>query len=256
MHPREARASERSERDETPQRGKHNNEIIRRGDGKTGRGGEGRWRKGRRMLEQLWGLLFGLGGGGEGAERREADPDAATHPPPSQNIIFSVPEKRSPFLKNREGVSHSMRKAEISSGRDTGVPPPPLRFAQPKGEAPPGSAENAALAAAANAAAAAAAAARAPSRRVHGVSPGGCSGSPGTAPSSARPPRSAPAPPPPWPAHRRRRRRRPRRTRPQLTAGRRPLLLGPRQGPSPGRCAGGPAPPDTSPSPPKINHQK
>lgn len=82
-------------------------------------------------------------------------------------------------------------------------PPPPLLFAQPEGEARPGSAGNAALTAAANAATAAAA--RAPSRRVHGVSPGGCSGSPGTAPSSARLPRSAPAPPPPRPAHRRRR---------------------------------------------------
>lgn len=81
------------------------------------------------------------------------------------------------------------------------MPPPlPLLFAQPEGEARLGSAGNAALAAAANAAAA-----RAPSRRVHGVSPGDCSGSPGTAPSSARPPRSAPAPPPPRPAHRRRR---------------------------------------------------
>lgn len=74
-------------------------------------------------------------------------------------------------------------------------------FSSPSRETRPRSAGNAALAAAANAAATA----RAPSRRVHGVSPGGCSGSPGTAPSSARLPRSAPAPPPPRPAHRRRR---------------------------------------------------
>ncbi|XP_032462028.1 atherin-like [Phocoena sinus] len=125
--------------------------------------------------------------------------------PPLKKIFFPVPEKRSPFLKKGRGrVSRRGKQKEISSGRDTGVPPPPpLLFAQPEGEARPGSAGNAALTAAANAATAAAA--RAPSRRVHGVSPGGCSGSPGTAPSSARLLRSAPAPPPPRPAHRRRR---------------------------------------------------
>ena len=42
MLPREATASERPERDETPQRGKHNNEIIGRGEGETGRGGRRR----------------------------------------------------------------------------------------------------------------------------------------------------------------------------------------------------------------------
>lgn len=77
-----------------------------------------------------------------------------------------------------------------------------LCFAQPEEEARPGSVGNAGLTVAA--ANAAASAAKAPSRRVHGVSPGGCSGSPGTAPSSARPPHSAPAPPPPRPAHCRR----------------------------------------------------
>nr|XP_035147874.2 uncharacterized protein LOC118151641 [Callithrix jacchus]XP_035147875.2 uncharacterized protein LOC118151641 [Callithrix jacchus] len=99
-----------------------------------------------------------------------------------------------------------MRKAERNlRGRDTGVPPPP----PPPLLSPPrlrrSAAGNAALAVAANAAAAAAA--KAPSWRVHGVSPGGCSGSPGTAPSSARPPaarstRSSPsaAGPPPPPA--------------------------------------------------------
>ena len=138
---------------------------------------------------------------------KEEKKQPLTLPPTSphlKKIFFPVPKKRSPFLKKREGGSQSVDE-ESRKKSPAGETPVCRRrrclFSSPslKGEARPGSAGNAALAAAANAATDAAA--RAPIRRVHGVSAGGCSGSPGTAPSSARPPRSAPAPPPPRPAH-------------------------------------------------------
>lgn len=160
------------------------------------------------MLEQLWGLLFGLGGGGGGAERgEEADPVAATHPRPQKKYFFSSPREEVTLPQKREGVSPSTRKAERNLQRErhrcAAAAASSLRPAG--GRNAVGERWERRSRRAANAAAAAA---RAPSRRVHSVSPGGCSGSTGTAPSSARPPRSAPAPPPPRPAHRRRRRRR------------------------------------------------
>ncbi|XP_037599704.1 translation initiation factor IF-2-like [Cebus imitator] len=127
------------------------------------------------------------------------------HPPPSSQKYFFQSQRRGhPSSKKGGGESVSRGKQkEISSGRDTGVPPPPPPLLSPP-RLRRSAAGNAALAVAANAAAAAA---KAPSRRVHSVSPGGCSGSPGTAPSSARPPasrssRSSPsaAGPPPPPA--------------------------------------------------------
>lgn len=147
---------------------------------------------------------------------KEEKKQPLTLPPTSphlKKIFFPVPKKRSPFLKKREGASQSVDE-ESRKKSPAGETPVCRRrrrclFSSTslKGEARPGSAGNAALAAAANAATDAAA--RAPSRRVHGVSPGGCSGSPGTAPSSARPPaslssRSSPSAAGPLPRRRRR----------------------------------------------------
>lgn len=58
MHPGEARASRRPERDETPQRGKHNNEIIRRGESETGRGGEREVEEGKEDAGAVVGFAF------------------------------------------------------------------------------------------------------------------------------------------------------------------------------------------------------
>ena len=135
MHPGEAKASEGPERDETPQRGEHNNEIIRRGEGETGSGGGregGCW--------SSCGVCFsGSEGEGKGDERREETaPDAATHLPPPQKNIFSSPKEEVTLPQKKGGgqsVSRRGKQKEISSGRDAGVPPPPLPllFAQPEG---------------------------------------------------------------------------------------------------------------------------
>lgn len=76
---------------------------------------------------------------GEEREMKEERQQPLTLPPapPPQKISFPVPEKRSPFLKKGRGrVSRRGKQKEISSGRDTGVPPPlPLLFAQPRNAA-------------------------------------------------------------------------------------------------------------------------
>lgn len=73
------------------------------------------------MLEQLWGSLFGPGGGRRGDERREeADPDAATHPlHPSKKIFFQSQRRGHPSSKKGGGESVDEESRKKSPAGET-----------------------------------------------------------------------------------------------------------------------------------------